>query len=811
MSLPKPNLDDKTFLDLAEEARALIPSLAKDWTDHNIHDPGITFLDLFAWLVEIQHYRLNRVSDESFRRFFGLVGLTPQSRRPAEVIVTFDYKSQPVFVPAGTRVAPTSVSDLPFETIEDCFLTPARLVEVFTQVQGRELQQTIAQDKSAGHYEAFGANPAVGDSLILGFDRWFTAPDIRLSITLFEDDLPPRVPLAEEAPGFVPSASLRWEHRAQDEWKTCEVLADTTLHFSRSGNLIFRAATDATPSDGLYWIRATLAAGTYEIPPRIAAIRTNSIRTRQVETIVNEDLKLGLGTPDQAVRLKKYPVMVGTDFAGDPFQAGEILDWRELLIRLARPAKLVPPPLEKAVDAIAKELTKLDAGVMALLEAASTTEPRTPEFQALRPEAHWVLGKSFKKLLEAETLYDRKLFDGFSVPPQFADLAGGRAHGEVKASRVRQFNRLLLQWLFPDLLLSDRVEVQTGQPASKVETEPMTWVSWTRVDDFANSRREDRHYVLEPETGVIRFGNGFNGRVPSTTEHIRARFYRHTRADKGNVPAGMSWSLSVPTAPGQPGSLPLAGVSGTNFSPGQGGVRAESIEEAKFRSRQVFRTPQRVLTAADYETETLRTPGLRVARAKALANHNPALSPRIVCPGEVAMVVVPTPPHGEIQPGVAPSSPSPGFRDTIRNYLNTLRMVTAKVHVIGPEWVEVKVSAHVFLRKGVAVDEVRERLNRCLNQFLNPLEGGPEPGQGWPFGRAAYPSEIHQLLASLTEVEYVTGVALNQNAAEQALELSPNSLPFPGGHSLDLIPYEGWSGAESRPKPERETGGCGHA
>src|SRR5438132_964502 len=131
MSLPKPNLDDKRFFQIAEEARALIPSRSPEWTDHNVHDPGITFIELFSWLAEMQHYRLNRVSDDSFLRFFGLVGLTPRSRRPAEVTVSFDFRlKKGRFVTAGARLAPVSVDDLPFETIEDFFLTPVQLAEV---------------------------------------------------------------------------------------------------------------------------------------------------------------------------------------------------------------------------------------------------------------------------------------------------------------------------------------------------------------------------------------------------------------------------------------------------------------------------------------------------------------------------------------------------------------------------------------------------------------------------------------------------------------------------------------------------------
>ena len=66
MALPPPNLDDKTFDVLIEEATKLIPSHAAAWTDHNRHDPGITFIELFGWLTEMQQYYLNRVRDESY-------------------------------------------------------------------------------------------------------------------------------------------------------------------------------------------------------------------------------------------------------------------------------------------------------------------------------------------------------------------------------------------------------------------------------------------------------------------------------------------------------------------------------------------------------------------------------------------------------------------------------------------------------------------------------------------------------------------------------------------------------------------------
>lgn len=63
MPLTLPKLDDRTYADLLDEARALIPSLYPDWTDHNPSDPGVTLVELFAWLSEMLIFRADQVPD----------------------------------------------------------------------------------------------------------------------------------------------------------------------------------------------------------------------------------------------------------------------------------------------------------------------------------------------------------------------------------------------------------------------------------------------------------------------------------------------------------------------------------------------------------------------------------------------------------------------------------------------------------------------------------------------------------------------------------------------------------------------------
>src|SRR6267142_1131771 len=82
MPLQLPNLDDRAYADLVEEALGLIPRYAPEWTNYNPSDPGITLIELFAFLTDMLLYRLNRVTDAQVRNFLRLLN-GPQWEAPA--------------------------------------------------------------------------------------------------------------------------------------------------------------------------------------------------------------------------------------------------------------------------------------------------------------------------------------------------------------------------------------------------------------------------------------------------------------------------------------------------------------------------------------------------------------------------------------------------------------------------------------------------------------------------------------------------------------------------------------------------------
>src|SRR5690242_21007445 len=87
MTLPRPDLDNRTFAQLVSESIAQINRLAASWTDYNASDPGITLIELIAWLSEQNLYRASRITPEMSRAFLRLVGVSLHPAGIAQTVI----------------------------------------------------------------------------------------------------------------------------------------------------------------------------------------------------------------------------------------------------------------------------------------------------------------------------------------------------------------------------------------------------------------------------------------------------------------------------------------------------------------------------------------------------------------------------------------------------------------------------------------------------------------------------------------------------------------------------------------------------
>jgi len=113
MTIPVPQLDDRRWKGLVEEAEAYLKGKTEAWTDFSPGDPGVVLVELFAHLTELMIYRLNRVPEKAYLEYLRLLGLA--LRPPAAALVKLEFRSDqpataPIPIPRGVRVSVNRVS-----------------------------------------------------------------------------------------------------------------------------------------------------------------------------------------------------------------------------------------------------------------------------------------------------------------------------------------------------------------------------------------------------------------------------------------------------------------------------------------------------------------------------------------------------------------------------------------------------------------------------------------------------------------------------------------------------------------------------
>ncbi|MBW3578950.1 MAG: putative baseplate assembly protein [Actinobacteria bacterium] len=322
MPLPAPNLDDRRFQELVDDAKRMVQQRCPGWTDHNVSDPGVTLIELFAWMTDLLLYRLNRVPDRNYVKFLELLGVRLYPATPAHVGVTFWLSGaieQRVGVPAGTQVstAVASVDDpVIFRTVADLVMPPCQVVSVKVERAGDGTYDESEILKGAGPFDAFHAIPKVGDVVLLGLSDALPSCAVRL-------DLDCRVEGVGVDPEFPP---LVWEAWDGKSWIECDLDSDTTGGLNQWGAVVLHLPADHAVSvidrQPAGWLRCRVLAPEEEQPfytasPEIVSVTAHTVggTTTAVNAteVTDEIVGMSEGVPGQRFTLAKAPVLAGEE------------------------------------------------------------------------------------------------------------------------------------------------------------------------------------------------------------------------------------------------------------------------------------------------------------------------------------------------------------------------------------------------------------------------------------------------------------------------------------------------------------------
>ncbi|WP_374298314.1 putative baseplate assembly protein [Paracoccus sp. (in: a-proteobacteria)] len=475
MPLTPPIVADLTFATVEPMLRERIPIVAPEWTDHNLSDPGITLIQLFAHLSEQLGYRLNRVPEKTYVEFLRLVGVTLAPARAAETRIAFTLvkpgEAQGVLVPSGSRIkgkGPGGAAPV-FETDRDLDILPAQLAALVT-ARDELLDINSAGDK--------GPTDKNEDPVAYVDERFSLAWD-------------GKKPKLKDMPLQPVGLFLRPEEETH-----------RVLYLGLAFNQIRSA--------GFLGARASLHLqldGDEEADP-------------------DSQVKAGAPAFTIANAFAEGPSLVGYDYYRPPAIGEAAGSWQPLIvlsdetdgwtrsgtIRFDVPERIGPVPAGEWAD-VEPDMPH------PLVDQIKTPVADTPEEV---PVSGWI------RVIFALPPKIRARSLGFNTMT-------ARNLQTVVGERLGRGTGLSAQAM---TLTNPNLAPQSLRLVSRDPNRSPEYLSWRQVADFDDAGPNDPVYVLDAEAGLVLYGDGYAGRPPFATEVMVAERYRHGGGPDGNVDTG---------------------------------------------------------------------------------------------------------------------------------------------------------------------------------------------------------------------------------------------------------------------------------
>lgn len=545
MSLPVPDLDNKRFAQFVEEARKLIPGYSSEWTDHNLSDPGITLIDLFAWLSEIALYRINLVTESHRLKYLKLLGVKLQPAKQARVDLTFTSAEERLFS-KGTRVW-TKINDkkVYFQLEEDITIVPATLEKIIVDERASGIydrSHSNLDEKRDLFFAPFGNEIQKDSAMYLGFVFDNKAPDtLDLMCYLYEKDLIEIKKYETEVAYKIENTGIKWEFWTGYHWSTAD-LQDETEGFRKNGKLSFKNLKGWTDSKKIpelgydasdtrntyFWIRCVVKDTLYEYPPRIESLRLNTFSAVHGLMVKDNNSEIvSNGLPGQTLKLRETPVVDNTlklsieeerwvevhnfEMSG-PFDRHFILNRQKGKVKFGNGKKGIVPKKGSTITMMECSIIGYEDWISEGAEDQFfwlKEPPSTPGviFKLIVDKDEWIEVDGFERSEPSDKHF---ILDRENRKVRFGNGKKGKI--PAKDSTIKLMECLVIgyeEWVSEGL--PDETFMSGKIPIFKLMVDKEEWIE---VDGFERSGHFDKHFIQDREKREIKLGDGKKGAVP---------------------------------------------------------------------------------------------------------------------------------------------------------------------------------------------------------------------------------------------------------------------------------------------------------
>lgn len=742
MPLQIPNLDDRRYQDLLDEALARIPVHTPEWTNFNDSDPGVTLVQLFAFMTENLLYRSNQIPERNRLKFLSLLGVPLQPASSAQGLVTLSNTRglpETITLSAGLEVY---AGQVPFRTELGLDVLP-----VEARVYYKRRVQSPSQSYLDYYNQLYASYLQAPSSSLFLYQTLPLPPPgtsaaVQGGVDLAADTIDGSLWIALLVRAYDAQAARTAEDLQRVFARTRDVIGGKTINLGvvpaspdpqRTLTPGGPATAEGTPVLQ-FQIPAMPAQGSWNLPDD-PALRVPQYT--QLDAQFNSDIlsvpgvvQITLpGSDELQLWDNMDPLESGVgDFPptlDDTALSSRVLTW----VRLRLPAAQIGALLASGVRA---SLLWVDINTVAVTQRAHVAS----------------------ELLAA----------GTGEPDQVVALTNTPVIPQSVQLTVVQ-NGVAEQWQEIDDLLAAGPEVPVQASRLPPGTPPMTPLP-------------SKVFSVDGESGFIRFGDGTRGARPPLGATLRANYDYGVGRD-GNVGPG-----AISSGPALP-----PGVQVSNPVRTWGGDAGESEPEGEKQIARYLQNRDRMVSVDDFASITLRTPGVDIGRVEVIPAFNPDLAPNQPgdAPGAVTVMVIPL--HDPLHP----ASPAPDqlFLDTICSYIDSRRLITTEVFLRGPDYRSIWISVGINVAAGTSVADVRDAVQSELKAFLSPLPASGPDGAGfdpWPLRKAVTRLELWAMASRALGISQINDVLLAVDSDPATDQVGMSGLQLPRVAGISVVP-----------------------
>ncbi len=294
-------LDDNSYEKIYGKALKRLTNQAPHWTHRELSDPGITLLEMWSILSDMQSFYMDQTQESHYRKYRKLLGIPPEEGNYADTKVFFDKVEESIYLPEGTRIM---AGEMCFETAEAVWLTSNHLKAFYLPEKDLEQRNRI-HVMNMPRKTSF---PLAQGKQLFSFElEKPMAEEEALRLFVLLDEKNKRNPAPE---GYY-MAQLAWEYWTEEGYRKAQVLRDDTRGLLYSGEITLKMDKPMKKTEnGGYGIRCRIQKGSYDIWPVLYRISLNVVTALQKKTLCREE-HFSLLEQEEKISMRSYLAQTG--------------------------------------------------------------------------------------------------------------------------------------------------------------------------------------------------------------------------------------------------------------------------------------------------------------------------------------------------------------------------------------------------------------------------------------------------------------------------------------------------------------------